>query len=54
MYDEKDARLLYIRAIKQYTATSKDISTQEKTDADRTLEVLNQGKNPDTNSVAML
>ena len=54
MYDEKDARLLYIRAIKQYTATSKDISTQEKTDADRTLEVLNQGKNPDMNSVAML
>ena len=54
MYDEKDARLLYIRAIKQYTATSRDISTQEKTDADRTLEVLNQGKNPDMNSVAML
>ena len=39
MYNEKDARLLYIRAIKQYTATSKDISIQEKTDADRTLEV---------------
>jgi hypothetical protein len=54
MYDEKDARLLYIRAIKQYTTTSKDISIQEKTDADRTLEVLNQDKNPDMNSVAML
>lgn len=54
MYDEKDARLLYIRAIKQYTATSKDISTEEKADADRTLEVLNQGKNPDGNRIAML
>jgi hypothetical protein len=54
MYDEKDARLLYIRAIKQYMATSKDISTEEKADADRALEVLNQGKNPDRNWVAML
>lgn len=54
MYDEKDARLLYIRAIKQYMATSKDISTEEKSDADRALKGLNQGKNPDRNLVAML
>ena len=54
MYDEKDARLLYIRAIKQYTATSKDTSTEEKADADRALEVLNQGKNLDRNRIAML
>jgi hypothetical protein len=54
MYDEKDARLLYIRAIKQYMATSKDISTEEKADANRALEVLNQGKNPDRNWVVML
>jgi hypothetical protein len=54
MYDEKDARLLYIRAIKQYTATSSDISTKEKADAERTLEALNQGRDPDKNLVAIL
>ena len=54
MYDEKDARLLYVRAVKQYTATSSDISTKEKADAERTLEALNQGRDPDKNFVAIL
>ncbi|HJU33665.1 MAG TPA: hypothetical protein VJ695_00945 [Nitrososphaera sp.] len=54
MYDEKDARLLYARAIKQYVATSTDISTEEKADAEKILEMLNQNKNPDRNWVGML
>ena len=54
MYDEKDARLLYVRAVKQYMATSSDISTKEKADAERTLEALNQGRDPDKNLVAIL
>jgi hypothetical protein len=54
MYDEKDARLLYMRAIKQYTTTSPEISIEEKVDAEQTLEALNQGRAPDKNWVAML
>jgi hypothetical protein len=54
MYDEKDARLLYMRAIKQYTTTSSEISIEEKAHAERTLEALNQGRDPDKNWVAML
>jgi hypothetical protein len=54
MYDEKDARQLYMRAIKQYTTTSSDISAEEKADAERTLETLSQGKDPDENLVATL
>jgi hypothetical protein len=54
MYDEKDARLLYIRAIKQYTTTSPEISIEEKVDSERTLEALNQGRDPDKNWVAVL
>jgi hypothetical protein len=54
MYDENDARLLYMRAIKQYTTTSSDVSMEEKADAERTLEALNQGRDPDKNSVAMV
>jgi hypothetical protein len=54
MYDEKDARLLYMRAIKQYTMTSSEISMEEKADAERTLEALNQGRDPDKNWVAVL
>jgi hypothetical protein len=54
MYDEKDARLLYMRAIKQYTTTSPEISIEEKVDAEQTLEALNQGRDPDKNWVAVL
>ncbi len=54
MYDEKDARLLYIRAIKQYTKTSPNISAEEKTDAERALEVLNQDRDPDKSWLTML
>jgi hypothetical protein len=54
MYDEKDARLLYMRAIKQYTMTSSEISMEEKADAERTLKALNQGRDPDKNWVAVL
>ncbi len=31
---EKDTRLLYMRAVKQYTTTSSDISAEEKADAE--------------------
>ncbi len=54
MYDEKDARLLYIRAVKQYRATSSNISVEEKADVQRTLEALNQDRNPDKDLVAVL
>jgi hypothetical protein len=54
MYDEKDARLLYIRAIKQYTKTSPNISAEEKADAERALEVLNQNRDPDKSWLTML
>ncbi|MFL6474287.1 MAG: hypothetical protein ACJ701_04675 [Nitrososphaera sp.] len=54
MYDEKDARFLYIRAIKQYIKTSSNISAEEKADAERTLEVLNQNRDPDMNWHTML
>jgi hypothetical protein len=54
MYDEKDARLLYIRAVKQYRATSLNISAEEKADIERTLEALNQDRNPSKDLVATL
>ena len=54
MYDQKDARLLCVRAIKQYTTTSSEISREEKADAERTLEALNQGRDPDKNWLTML
>jgi hypothetical protein len=54
MYDKKDVQLLYIRAIRQYVATSPDISAEEKADAKKTLDSLNQGRDPDTNLTAVI
>jgi hypothetical protein len=54
MYDKKEERLLYIRAVKQYAAASPDISSEEKADAEKTLESLNQERDPDRNLVAVL
>jgi hypothetical protein len=53
MYDEKEARQLCIRAIKQYTKTT-SISMQEKADGKRTLSLLKEGGDPAKTSTAIL
>jgi hypothetical protein len=52
MYDEKETRRLYVRALKQYTTSNP--SKEENADARKTLGLLKEGGDPIKTSVAVL
>jgi hypothetical protein len=52
MYDEKETRRLYIRALKQYTTSNP--SKEESADARKTLGLLEKGGDPTKTSITLL